>query len=220
MTDPFELEMQAAVDLVTQQHDQAGQVRMHQRQRRIETRRARAETHLREIWPARLEPGTSYHFLSSGDVDALSYVAMLLQTHRLEYLLFSTWCMAMPNVLQFGDWLDSGAIGRLDAYCGEIFPNQYTDEHETLAAIVRPRGGRCAIFRNHAKIVAGFGPDIAFAIESSANINTNPRTEQSALHVDRELARFYKDYYDGVRSFNRNFDAWQAYPDTTLRGAA
>jgi hypothetical protein len=68
--------------------------------------------------------------------------------------------------------------------------------------------GRVAVFRNHAKIFAGLGSGIAFAIESSANVNTNPRTEQTTINMDRSLFEFYKEYFDGIRSFNRSFDDW------------
>ncbi|MDN5937873.1 MAG: hypothetical protein L0H83_04360 [Salinisphaera sp.] len=216
MDDLFEQEMQAAIaGLQTDQSDER-KVRMHKRQRRVEMRRATADQHLAEIWPEKLEPSTSYHFISGGDVDSLSYLLMLVQRHRIDYLMFSTWCMALPDVLQIQQWIDQGAIGRVDAYCGEIFPSQYSDEHALLVDVVRPTGGRVAVFRNHAKLFVGFGPDLGFVVESSANINTNPRTEQAALHIDRGLALFYKQFYDGIKSYNRDFDAWQPLPEEAL----
>lgn len=48
--------------------------------------------------------------------------------------------------------------------------------------------------------------DLAFVCESSANINTNPRAEQTAIHLDRGLADFYRQFFDGVKSYNRDFD--------------
>ena len=49
-------------------------------------------------------------------------------------------------------------------------------------------------------------------IESSANVNTNPRIENTVVTVDSELAYWYKEFFDGIKSFERNFDdvtAWQ-----------
>ncbi len=57
-----------------------------------------------------LEPGFTYHVLSGGDIDSLSYLMHVLSHQDLDYCLFSTWCMAMPDVLQFGKWLDEGKI--------------------------------------------------------------------------------------------------------------
>lgn len=206
--DLFADEFAAAEAALAGERAEKERIQAYTRQSRRETRRAKSEAHLAEVWPERLEPGASYHFMSQGDVDSLSYLAAILRTQRLDYLLFSTWCMALNDVAQIERWLLDGAIGRVDAYCGEIFPSQYADEHALLCDVIRNHGGRVAVFRNHSKIMAGYGPDgFAFAAESSANINTNPRAEQTAIHCDRGLADFYREFFDGVKSFNRDFDA-------------
>ena len=66
-------------------------------------------------------------------------------------------------------------------------------------------GGRIAVFRNHSKVMAGRGEKFDFAIESSANINTNPRTEQTVVTIDRDVAEFYFDFYGGVISFDKEW---------------
>ena len=60
--------------------------------------------------------GDSYHFITGGDVDALSYLKIILRQQDLEYCLFSTWCMASEDIHQIGDWLKDGKIKKLDAY--------------------------------------------------------------------------------------------------------
>lgn len=178
---------------------------------RIETRRAKSEAVLAEILPAPLDLGASYHVISGGDVDALSYLARILaEMPRADYVLFSTWCMALPDVEQLGAWVAGGKIGRLDAYVGEIFPNQYPDLYARLAEIVRPVGGRLAVFRNHAKVFSGRGA-FDFAVSSSANINTNPRTENTVVSFGPDIFGFYKAFFDGIRSFNRDFDDWRPW---------
>ena len=72
-----------------------------------------------------------------------------------------------------------------------------------------------AVFRNHAKIYAGTGPLFAFAIESSANINTNPRAEQTCTTIGQDVFDFYKTYYDGITSYNRDFDTWKPWTKPT-----
>ncbi len=188
-------------------------VSLARRQHRIETRRARSEAELAKLLPERLEMGVSYHVLSSGDIDSLSFLAHVCGAMPLDYCMFSTWCMAMPDCEAFGGWVRSRRISRLDAYVGEIFPSQYSDEHLVMCQVSRDSGGRLAVFRNHSKIILGCNLtyDFWFAIESSANINTNPRTENTAIHCGRDLFGFYKAYFDGIRSFNRDFDDWQPW---------
>lgn len=175
---------------------------------RHQARRATSTAMLTSIMPAPLDLESAYHVVSGGDVDSLSFLARVLDEAPMDYVLLSTWCMAMPDVEAIESWLASGRIGRMDAYGGEIFPNQYPLVHSRFIGVLRKHGGRLAIFRNHAKVYAGTGPKFSFAVESSANVNTNPRTEQTTVTFDRGLFEFYKAFFDGVKSYNRDFDDW------------
>ena len=174
-------------------------------------RRAFSEVNLLEILDYDLADGTSYHCISGGDIDSLSFLKHILRQQSLEYLLFSTWCMAYDDVLQFREWIDRRKILRLDAYCGEIFPGSYRKQYDGLRQVVSLCGGRVAIFRNHSKVYAGIGNKFAFAIESSANINTNPRTENTTIHIDLQLFYFYKSFYDGIKSYTQEDTQWRPW---------
>lgn len=177
---------------------------------RHELRRVKSEVQLAELMPAPLDLGATYHVISGGDVDSLSFLSRVLAESPMDYVLLSTWCMALPDVEQIEKWLESGRIGRMDAYGGEIFPNQYPTVHSRFCDVLRAHGGRMAIFRNHAKVYAGTG-DFDFALESSANVNTNPRTENTVVSFGRDIFDFYKEFYDGIKSFNRDFDEWRPW---------
>ena len=43
-----------------------------------------------------------------------------------------------------------------------------------------------------------------FGIQTSANINTNPRTEQGSITGDRGIYDFYREYFDGIISFEKD----------------
>lgn len=168
---------------------------------RIQTRRAKTEAVLNEILPATLENGTSYHVISHGDVDALSYLIHLARMAPIEYLVLSTWCMAMPDVEWLRTQLHTGRIGHIQFILGEIFPAQYPDEYEAVTALHEAGLATMKIAKNHAKVMAGESADegFYFAIESSSNVNTNPRIEQTAVHMSEELYRFYREFYDGIK---------------------
>ena len=161
-------------------------------------RRAFSETQLLDITPRNFKKGYSYNFITGGDVDALSFLKIILRQQNLDYLLFSTWCMACEDVLQIEEWLSKGKIKKIDAYVGEIFPSSYKQEYIKLKEIIN---GRVCVFKNHSKIFAGIGNKFAFGIQTSANINTNPRTENACITIDNEIYKFYKDYFDGIKSF-------------------
>lgn len=173
-------------------------------------RKAFSELNLLQDFKEPLKPGYSYHVISGGDVDALSFLKIILNDQPLDYLLFSTWCMAADDVMQIDEWIKAGRIKEIDAYVGEISPNTYRNVYNGLKKVITGRG-RIAVFRNHSKIFAGTGPKYQFAIESSANINTNPRTENTAITVAEDIFIFYKDFFDGIKSFTGDDKAWKPW---------
>ena len=167
-------------------------------------RRAFSETQLLDVLGFDFKEGESYHTISAGDVDILSFLKCVLRQQNLKHCLFSTWCMAQDDILQIEDWLKTGKIKTMDAYVGEIFKGSYLAEYDLLKPIIKRYKGRFIIFRNHSKIISGYGDKFYFAVESSANINTNPRTENSCLTIAKGIYEFYKDYFDGIISFEKD----------------
>lgn len=175
-------------------------------------RRIKSELALEESLPWHFDKGTAYHCFSFGDVDALTYLRVIIKQQRVEYALLSTWCMAATDVDEITKWIRHGDLGWIDFYVGVIFQASYAPIYLMLSDLVKEFGGRVAIFRNHSKVMAGFGERFDFVIEGSANVNTNPRAECAVITVDSALARFYKEeIFDNIQSFNKDFDDWEPY---------
>lgn len=167
-----------------------------------------SEAALDEALDWHLEPGVAYHCISSGDVDSLTYLRHVLKDQRAHYVMLATWCMATHDAEEMLSWVKRGIVGRFDFYVGEIFKGGYRGCRDVLDEICRVGGGRCARFRNHAKLTCVFGERYDCVIESSANVDTNPRTEQTCLTVDSDLAFFYKDYFDQINDFDGGYKDW------------
>lgn len=179
---------------------------------RLHARRASSEAILAHILPAVIEDGDSWHVISGGDVDSLSYLAHILKSTSLDYCAFSTWCMALPDVEQFEKWMQSKQIKHLDAYVGEIFPNQYGDEYEKLCQLIEPTKGRVCVFKNHSKVMLCKKGKQHWVIQSSANINTNPRAENTIITASKELFDHHKAFFDGIKSFDKSFRPYKPAP--------
>lgn len=175
---------------------------------RYEYRRAFSEVKMLEAMRyEELKDGFSYNFITGGDCDSLTYIKVVLNKYDLDYLLCSTWCMAAEDILQLQEWYEQGRIKKIDMYVGEIFPNSYRIEWRMCKEFYakHPEAGRIAVFRNHSKIFACCNESKGFycGIQTSANINTNPRTEQGCIVVDKGIFDFYKSYFDGINSFEK-----------------
>lgn len=182
-----------------------GKARAQRTRSRHLARRAKSEAVLAEVLPAVIEPGDSWDVVSHGDVDSLSFLAHLIRGTWFDHVLVSTWCIARTDLDQLGEWLNAGRIGQLDLYLGEIFPGQYVGEYERTKELVRDYGARLVIARNHSKVTLATNASTGthLAIRSSANVNTNPRIEQTTVTNDRTLVEFYREFFEGIRSIDR-----------------
>ena len=175
-------------------------------------RRVCSEIFLEDSLPWHFVPGEAYHCFSFGDVDAITYLRAVLKQQPLEYVCLSTFSMAMTDAETLMKWHRVGLIRHIDLYLGEIFDSKFADVYNTLATFVREAGGRVAVFRNHSKVIAGFGDRFDFVVEGSANLNSKPRCEQTVITLDSGLARFYKEeVFDSIKSFNKDYDDWKPY---------
>lgn len=171
------------------------------RQRNV-MRRAMGEQAMNDVLDWHFEDGCAYHFISGGDVDFMTFMRAVVKQHRLDYALFSTWCMAMEDAEEVASRLARGLVKRADVYAGEIFIQHYAQIFDYLKDILPQYGGRLCMQRNHAKVMVAYWDGGACAITSSANINTNPRIEQTVITMDREVADFYKGFFDSLKPKN------------------
>lgn len=176
-----------------------------------QTRRFSSEEALREHLPWHWKIGESYHCISQGDIDSLTYLRVAIEQRVLDYCLVSTWCMAPEDAKEIGAWVERGLIKRVDFYVGEIFENGYRGAYEIVRGIAKSCGGRVGVFRNHSKVMLGIAGEWQFAIASSANVNTNPRCENTVITLDKAVVKMYKDFFDGISPFNKGFESWMAY---------
>jgi hypothetical protein len=168
-------------------------------------RRATSEAELARLLPPILAQETSYHIMSSGDIDALSYLRHIVTGMPIDRLTLSTWCMNLDDAQWLFAMQDAGKLDQIRLYFGEIMPGTYPDVYEYVHAM--ERAGRCqmTIARNHSKIMLGYNEpnDAAYVIESSANVNTNPRFEQTAIHTSRPLLKFYEEFFAHVQCIDK-----------------
>lgn len=173
---------------------------------RISARRAKSEEHLAQILPSKFDQDECWHVISHGDIDSLSYLAHALTTvPYFEHVCISTWCMARADLDRITEWLDTRLIEQLDLYVGEIFPSQYGDEFERAKELSEIYGCRLVVTRNHSKVMLMSHQESQtwLVSESSANVNTNPRIEQTAITASKDLFEFYKEFFDGLKTIDR-----------------
>lgn len=179
----------------------------HRGGRRHLSRKAASEHALEQSLDWHFKEGDCYHCFSFGDVDSMSYFKHVLRQQQIKYLALSTWCMAGEDVRDMMEWHRRGMLGRVDLFMGEIFQGSYPEVYELAKQLIAECGGRLVIFRNHSKVMAVHGEKFDCLIESSANVNTNPRSENTVLTVDRQLVADYIKLFSEITPFNKDYGA-------------
>ena len=113
---------------------------------------------------------------------------------------------ARQDLTEIAAWLDAGRIDHFALYAGEIFRNQYGDEYEMVLRMREQYGVHFVMAKNHSKVTlcANHAEGYYVVVESSANVNTNPRIEQACVTRSRELFDFYREFFDGLQSIDKD----------------
>lgn len=176
-----------------------------------------SEAALEPVAPFHLTPGVTYHFITAGDIDELTFIRHMVRDQHVKYMLVSTWCMTKDDAKELYQWVARGDVDRVDFYVGKFFKTGYRGCKKEMFNIVELCGGRVARFNNHAKVCVVYGDRYNAVLESSANINTNPRTEQTAITCEEgsELSDFYKSFFDGIKDFDGNYESWKPWEEVS-----
>jgi hypothetical protein len=172
-----------------------------------ETRRIKSEAILSKSLPLIFETNFSYHCISHGDIDSLSYLRHILLAPNIyfEEIIISSWCIGTEDVKEILGFIDSGKLESVKWYVGKIFPGQYAEAYDLIKKNLDIFGMTLMVVRNHSKIIAAKNCKLNYfiSIESSANINTNPRIEQTVITASEDLYYFYDDFFSGIKSIER-----------------
>ncbi len=175
---------------------------------KFDKRRFISEKNLLDEVDWHFKNGYNYHIMSHGDVDSLSFLKHILRQQPLNYLLISTWCIGIEDVEELKTWVEKRLIRRFDCYLGEISKASYANVQSDLERLTESTGGRCGVFRNHSKVMLCYGDLFQCTILSSANVNSNPRCENTTIFCDEELTDWYKNFFDEINPFNGSPDGW------------
>jgi hypothetical protein len=167
---------------------------------KLKMMRIEREKNLMAIFPADLDPGTSLHVISSGDIDALSYLIALADRYGpFDHLYASTWTLSREDCHLLQRYLTDKTIARLVMFTGEYFASRETSVYATLMDVVKHHpGSQLHLFKNHCKLLIMANKKTGFyaVCEGSANFTTNPRTEQTVITRSKSLHDFYIEWFE------------------------
>ena len=142
-----------------------------------------------------------FKFLSFGGFSSASFIGYIANKIKINKLYVSTFRVGKKEI-QFLHYLHNE--GLLDYAEFVIFSlAKESDTHnyyKTLDDICRKNGWSIKILKNHSKVLLFETKKGKYVLETSSNLNENPKIEQFSFEKDCELFDFYKknifDYTD------------------------
>lgn len=196
-------DVQAAIDNREAEIDALGAAKVLQRRHRVHTRQVSSDDAIAKLLPARIDSGDSFHVLSTGDIDVLSFTRHLLAgLGSFDSLVMTTWRINKDDLEQIERWLNAGQVEEFHLLIDVRFQRLAPDEYRLAKHLTQTYGGTTSMCLNHSKLtlMSNAAANAWYVIESSANVNTNRRLEQSAIHNCLELHDFYTQAIHGIRN--------------------
>ena len=156
---------------------------------------------LKTALPVMPTPTESYRMLSvKGGFSSISLIAHIAQSEKIESLFVSTFRV---GVRQFEVLMDLRRKGRLESV--SIITSGLQGENQKNYDYLTPvldgckkNGWRICELNNHSKVILAKTKNGHYVIETSSNLNENPKIEQFIVENDEGLFNWYKDFFEAV----------------------
>ena len=155
---------------------------------------------LKTALPVMPTPSESYRMISvKGGFSSISLIAHIAQ-EKIESLYVSTFRV---GVKQFEVLIDLKRKGLLEAV--SIITSGLQGENQKKYDYLTPvldgcekNGWRICELNNHSKVILAKTKNGNYVIETSSNLNENPKIEQFIVENDEGLYNWYKDFFEAV----------------------
>lgn len=125
----------------------------------------------------------------------IDYIA---RQEPIEILHAATFRIGKKQMAALDDLHTAGLLG--DAVFVTSQLNTRDDDkynyYQLCAATCQKNGWKLFARANHAKIILAKTKNNHYVVETSSNLNENPKIEQFSIENDAELYRFYKKFFD------------------------
>ena len=143
---------------------------------------------------------TCYKFVSSGGFSSISFVKFVADRTHINYLFASTLRVGAKHLKIIDNLKRAGKLDICEFVVGSIMRDgSRTDKkygyYDDLEKVCRVNGWTVRVLNNHSKILLFDTFDGKFVLETSSNLNENPKCEQFSLERDEGLYDFYLNFF-------------------------
>ena len=140
--------------------------------------------------------GGNFRVLGCNKFDAWTWVPVTidLMGGYCDELYINTWIINHHHVKELVELIKAGNVGKTSMLIGLLFKTREPSAYALLVEELSKRSGRYLAVLSHAKVtlIGNRKTGDFIVIETSANMSTNVKVEQTAMTNDRELYDWYK----------------------------
>lgn len=157
---------------------------------------------LEELIPELPKQDESYRAISfEGGFASISFIAMVAKNEPILELTASTLRVGKKQLMTLQRMSDNGQLQSARFIVGGIMKeNKSTGKsysyYDDFTAVCEKNGWEYEVVNNHSKIILMRTADNFYVVETSSNLNENPKIEQFCFENDKGLYDFYYDIYD------------------------
>lgn len=150
---------------------------------------------LAEIIPEIAED-KAYTFISvKGGFSSINFIDYIAKKSEIDELTVTTLAVGKKHIR----YLDKLPIRKAKFICSGIFEKRGLakeyDYYEAFKTICEKHGWEYSNVNNHSKVILMRSDGKKYVLETSSNLNENPKIEQFCFQIDEKLYDFYYEFF-------------------------
>ena len=140
-------------------------------------------------------PGECFKFLTSGGVSSIAFIVYVAMAEGIEKLTATTLRVGKKELMIMRELHEAGKLDAAQFIVGGIMSTDKGKKYDYYTDLIdacKKAGWRFTVAKNHSKIILmETKAKNKYVLETSSNLNENPKIEQFSLENDAGLYDFY-----------------------------
>lgn len=147
------------------------------------------------------EDDVVYKFISNGGFSSISFVIFIADKTKINRFYASTLSVGKKQLKMLDVLHSENKLDKAKFVVGSIMEQSSSSKYgyyDDLVKVCKINGWEIAKAHNHSKLLL-FDTEVGkFVIETSSNLNENPKFEQFSIQKSAELFDYYAEWFENV----------------------
>lgn len=143
-----------------------------------------------------------FKFLSvQGGFSSIAFIKLVSDIEKIEDLFVSSLVVGKKHIIELDKMYKNNKLNNCNFVVGTIFKQSNSKDYgyfDIFKKICNKNNWNYKQVNNHSKIILMKTKDNYYVLETSSNLNENPKIEQFSFENSKELYSFYKKFFDEV----------------------